>query len=322
MNKTAAIRVIEPGILTTVQDLGRPGWTRIGVARGGAADTLSLRVGNRLVGNDDGAAALEMTLSGGTFEFERDAIAVLCGGLVSGRIDGRGAARPAPEWILFEIRSGERLVAGPIRNGIRSFLSVAGGVIVPQILGSRSTHLGGSFGGFAGRGLRKGDRIDLGNDADKCGDEKMSERARAFCQSLLARRSVRAVDGVHQDTFDSNAVESFWTSPFEISMQSDRAALRLKGKIGPSTVVGRMPSEGMMHGAVQVPESGEPIVLMVDYPTTGGYPVIACVAAVDLAVLGQVGPREMLRFERVSLAEARELYLAQEQRLDAMVPRR
>ncbi len=322
MSEGAALRVIEPGMLTTIQDLGRSGWTGIGVARGGAADTLSLRAGNRLVGNDDGDAALEMTLTGGTFEFVGDTWVVLTGGEVSARIECGSGARSAAAWFPFEIYSGERLVVGPIRTGVRSYLCAAGGVLVPSILGSRSTHLVGGFGGLDGRALRKGDVIDLGDAARRSADTPTAERARAFCQSILARRTVRTVDGVHQSTFDAGDVEPFWASGFEVSVQSDRTGLRLNGRVGPSTLGGRMPSEGMMPGAIQVPESGEPIVLMVDHPTTGGYPVIACVATVDHCVLGQVRPREVLRFERVHRSQARAYFAEQEHRFDTEVPPR
>lgn len=321
MPSQAALRVIEPGMLTTVQDLGRPGWTAKGVARGGAADTLSLRIGNRLIGNNDGAAALEMTLFGGTFECGRDVPIVLAGGAVDARIEGRGPARPAPPWVPVRLGSGERLIVRSIRRGVRSYLCVAGGILVPRLLGSCSTHLGGEFGGLAGRALRAGDQIDIGEARGPCSDGHSVARAVAFAEPHLARRRVRVVDGAHRATFDDAAAEYFWSTGFEVSSQSDRVGLRLNGRIGPSTLGGRMPSEGMMHGAVQVPESGAPIILLVDHPTTGGYPVIACVAAVDLPALGQVGPRETLRFEPVSIAHARALYAEQERLLNAEVPR-
>jgi antagonist of KipI len=319
MNETPAICVVEPGFLTSVQDLGRPGWTAIGVPRGGAADTISLRVGNRLVGNDDGAAALEMTLIGGTYEFECDAITLVSGGAMDARIDGRAGSRPAPPWLPMEVRRGERLMIGPIRRGIRSYLCVAGGVSVPQMIGSRSTHLGAGFGGLGGRALRNGDTLPVGKNAGECRSGKSVERAARYCDLILARDTVRAVDGAHRESFATPTIEFFWNSTFEVSTHADRAALRLVGQLGQSTLVGRMPSEAMMHGAVQIPEAGTPIVLMVDHPTTGGYPVIACVAAVDHAVLAQLGSRRSIRFEHVSVPTARALYLEQERILDAEV---
>lgn len=322
MHNNTAIRVIEPGMLTTVQDLGRSGWTEIGVARGGAADTLSLRAGNRLIGNSDGDAALEMTLTGGTFEFRCDTLLILTGGEVSAQIDGRGGKRSVAAWAPFEICAGEQLSVGPVHSGVRSYLCVAGGILVPTLLGSRSTHLAGSFGGLDGRALRKDDTLEVGDAGKPRIDLQMAARARAFSQPILQGRTLRAVDGAHQCTFDPRDVASFWQTRFEVSMQSDRTGLRLTGRIGPSTSGGRMPSEGMMPGAIQVPQSGEPIVLMVDHPTTGGYPVIACVAAVDHAALGQLRPREWIQFERITCEEARKRFTEQEQRFNEEVPPR
>lgn len=322
MTERATIRVIEPGMLTTVQDLGRPGWSAVGVARGGAADPLSLRVGNRLVGNPDGAAALEMTLLGGSFEFPRGAVVALAGGCVAARVESGGGARPASAWAPFDIRGGERLRVGAIRGGVRCYLCVSGGIAVPEVLGSRSTHLAGEFGGFAGGALRAGDELGVGDDARPPADAPTAERARRLCETLLARRALRAVDGAQSDAFGADAVAAFWSMKFEVSMQSDRAGVRLCGRIGSSPLEGSMPSEGMSPGAVQVPRTTTPIVLLVDHPTTGGYPVIACVAAVDLPVLGQVAPGDVLRFERVSRAEARALHAEQERRLAEEAPPR
>ncbi|MEP0847067.1 MAG: biotin-dependent carboxyltransferase family protein [Phycisphaerae bacterium] len=322
MSEPATIRVLDPGVLTTVQDLGRPGWSAIGVSRGGAADALSLRVGNRLVGNVDGAAALEMTLVGGTFEFLRDASIVLAGAMTAARIESNSGERFAPAWAPFDMRMGQRLRVGPIRGGVRVYLCVAGGIAVPDVLGSLSTHLAGGFGGLAGRALRAGDELVVGRDAGPRADAATAGRAQRLCETPLARRTLRAVHGAHADAFDADAVAAFWSTTFEVSMQSDRAGLRLCGRIGSSPHGGRMQSEGMMPGAVQVPESGAPIVLLVDHPTTGGYPVIACVAAVDLPVLGQLAPARRLRFERVSRGEARALHAEQERRLNEEVPPR
>ncbi|MBI5863227.1 MAG: biotin-dependent carboxyltransferase family protein [Planctomycetes bacterium] len=307
---------------TTVQDLGRPGWASVGVARGGAADALSLRIGNRLLQNEDRAAAIEMTLLGGAFACERDIIAVLAGGEIEARIEGRGSTHLASTWAPFELSAGERLVTRSIRGGVRTILCVAGGILVPPLLGSRSTHLGGQFGGLDGRMLRPGDAIEVGEPRGRCADGSAGARARALAKPMLARRSLRAVDGPHRHCFDSAAVKRFWSTRFEVSLQSDRVGLRLNECIGSANFGGRMPSEGMLHGAVQVPESGRPIVLMADHPTTGGYPVVACVAAVDLPALGQVRPGESISFETVTVERARELYAERERILEVELPTR
>ncbi|RIK57229.1 MAG: KipI antagonist [Nitrospira sp.] len=322
MSTPGVIRIIEPGMLTTVQDLGRSGHGAIGVARGGAADALCLRLGNRLVGNADAAAALEMTLTGGVFEFTHETVAVVTGGMVHATVEDRQAARPIVRLSPTAIPGGARLRIGPVQTGARAYLCVAGGIDVPPILGSRSTHLGGGFGGLSGRPLRAGDEIRVGSSDRAVADAVIAARARALCDELLSRRALRAVDGMHASTFRTADVERFWGAEFVVSLQSDRTGVRLDGQIGTSTHEGRMPSEGMMHGAVQIPESGMPIVLMADHPTTGGYPVIACVSAVDLCVLGQLRPRDAIRFKRVTVAEARAHYAEQERRLDAEVPPR
>lgn len=320
MSSLADINVITPGMLSTVQDLGRGGLTHIGVGRSGAADTLSLRVGNRLVGNSDDAAAIEMTWTGGVFKFVRDSFAVLAGGDGDSRQVYGNQPDRMPRCKPKLIRAGDKIVVGPIQSGVRTYLCVAGGIDVPRVLNSRSTHLVGAFGGLSGRALRENDMLAIGKHAALAAGAEVSNRARRFCETTLSRRTLRAVIGPQHADFSSCVMETFWRTSFEVSMQSDRAGLRLFGGIGPSALGGRMVSEGMMPGAVQVPESGEPIVLLVDHPTTGGYPVIACVAAVDHAVLGQIRPGERIQFERVTVEEARELYRSQEQALNAVIP--
>jgi len=307
-------------MLSSVQALGRTGLTALGVGRGGAADPLSLRVGNRLLGNEDDAASVEMTWIGGTFVFEGDAWIVLTGSEMDASIETKSYPQRVSVGQPVRVQSGECLRAGRAQFGVRTYLCVAGGIDVPLVLGSRSTQLIGGFGGLCGRALRDGDVLPIGAAPPIEPSESRARHARALCSTILNRRSLRAVDGVQSALFTQTVVNSFWSSRFEVSMQSDRAGLRLSGRIGESAFCGRMPSEGMMPGAVQVPESGEPIVLHVDHPTTGGYPVIACVAAVDHAVLGQIPPREQVRFDRVSVDEARALYRAQEQALDATIP--
>ncbi len=315
------LRVIEPGMHTTVQDLGRTGLGAIGVARGGAADPLSLRIGNRLVGNPDGAAALEMTLLGGSFTFEHDAIIVLTGGDVLPSIESGDGPREVPACIPIAIRAGERLTTGPIVRGVRTYLCIAGGIAVPRVLGSASTHLAAGFGGFAGRALRHGDTLEFGAISARSPSPELARSAPRFIERALARRVLRAVEGAHAGTFDAPATREFWSRPFTASSRSDRVGVRLHGRIALAASGGTMPSEGMMCGAVQVPPGGEPIILLVDHPTTGGYPVIASTATVDLPVLGQLRPGDDVRFERITPEAARALLRQHEGELNAEVPR-
>lgn len=315
------LRVIDPGMLSTVQDLGRPGHTALGVPPGGAADSLSLRLGNRLVGNHDGAAAIEMTMTGGTFLFDDDAAVVLAGGVVTASIESpAGPPRVIRPLSPAVIRAGERLHTGSVTRGARTYLCIAGGIDVPLTLGSASTHLAASFGGLDGRALHAGDQLRFGVAASPPIADSRSDHARVITEERLTLRTFRVLAGPHLDQFDPPARAAFWKSTFTVSPHSDRMGVRLQGDPIPSRAGGRMPSEGMPTGAIQVPDDGQPIALMVDRPTTGGYPVIACIATVDLPALGQLRPREVIRFQPVALAHARDLFDQQQRRLNEQVP--
>jgi antagonist of KipI len=313
----AGLTVIEPGLLTTVQDLGRSGLAAMGVPEGGAANPLALRAGNRAAGNDPGAAALEMTMVGGEVEFDRDALIALGGGSpTTQHINHLGTHRSVPLDRAFQVRAGDRLRVRAIA-GCRTYLCVQGGIRVPQVLGSRSTCLRAGYGGLSGRALRQGDRVEFADAATR-EPAVISSEIYQIISVTRPHPPVRATEGSHAAMFDRTVIEQFWSSEFHVSSQSDRTGLRLKGasiavgmKSGDAT--GRMLSEGMSCGAVQVPPSGEPIVLMMDHPTTGGYPVIACVATVDLPVLGQLMPGERVGFVRVTQAEALAAFREQEQ---------
>ncbi len=309
-----SIRVIEPGMLSTVQDLGRPGWSSSGVPVGGSADCLSLRLANRLVGNPPNAAGIEMTLLGATIQFESAASFALCGAeSVSELVAGRHTGTVIP-WTSVDAPAGAVLRVGRCTRGARSYLAVRGGIHVPQVMGSASTYLPAGFGGHEGRALRAGDRLRCG-DSNIAQPRALSEACRLLAHELFSRRIIRAVGGAQADAFAD--VGAIWSSAFTVANRSDRMGLRLEGTAIPPPFGGRMTSEGMMCGAVEVPADGQPIVLLSDHPTTGGYPVIAAVASVDLPVLGQLRPRDQIRFERVTLDQARALYARQQATLAA-----
>ncbi|MBX3379276.1 MAG: biotin-dependent carboxyltransferase [Phycisphaeraceae bacterium] len=309
----AILRVLEPGMLTTVQDLGRPGFSALGVAIGGAADTLSLRIGNRLVGNPDDAAGLEFTLTGGFFEFEQGAVIAVTGGVaeVSGSKCGM-----IPMWRMANLSAGEQLRIGPVRRGCRVYLTVREGIQVNKILGSRSTHLSARFGGHEGRALKAGDVLRVG--VSRSPEQTRGEVS--YGPEFLRRRTIRAIETPDSGMFRPEAAQGIWASGYRVSNQSDRAGIRLEGEANSSLCGGRMTSEGMTHGVIEVPENGQPIVLGVDHPTTGGYPVIACVATVDLPILGQLRPRDEVRFERVTVQRAREMLAENEAALEKELP--
>jgi antagonist of KipI len=287
------MRVLSPGLLTTVQDLGRYGYAHLGVSASGAADALSLRAGNLLVGNAENAAALEMTLLGGAFEFSANTTVALTGSDFDGG---------APWWSAFEVKAGEALRLGPTRSGARCYLCVRGGISVPMVLGSASTHLLTGMGGFEGRALRKGDVLAI--DADTVGPPR-----RGVLKFQIRRDVLRVTDGPQRDWFD-HGLDGL---VYKVAEESDRMGLRLQG---PKIDCAReLVTEGVSLGAIQVPRGGEPIILFVEHQTTGGYPKIANVISADLPAVGQLRPRDEVRFEPVSLDEAWRLLREQEESL-------
>ena len=314
----ATIHVERPGPCTTVQDPGRLGFAAIGVSRSGAADPLSLRLGNALVGNPPGAAALEMTLGGGTFRFDAGAVVALTGSPFETSIeDAAGERRAIPGWRSVEIGAGERLVVGATRGGARAYLCVSGGIEVPPVLGSASTHLASGIGGIEGRALKSGDRLTTG--ASRAAAAKaLGPGEIAALDAILGRRTLRVVDGAHAERFEGEPAKRFLGTVWSVSEQSDRMGIRLVGAALAPSSPGTMTTEGMPIGAIQVPGDGQPIVLFVEHQTTGGYPVIACVIAADLPALAHLRPRDALRFDRVSLADARVRLAEQEVFLQAI----
>jgi antagonist of KipI len=301
----SALLVEAPGLFTTVQDLGRNGFGPMGVSASGAADAISLRIGNRLVGNSEGAAALEMTLVGGAFTFERAAVIAVTGADFGPSLDGMAL----PMWTSIEIREGQTLKFGPSRSGARAYICVQGGIAVELFLGSASTHVLSGLGGFEGRALRKDDRVEVG--AANFLFRKRSLSAKAL-ESLQPRKVIRATDGPQRDWFAESSWKTFCRNAFRVSEQSNRMGIRLEGPPISLDTSREMITEGVSLGAIQITPSGQPIILFVEQQTTGGYPKIANVISADLHSLGQLRPREEIRFERVEMREPRALLIRQE----------
>lgn len=310
---TGEIRTLAPGFLTTVQDLGRYGYGELGVSPSGAADAVSLRMGNRLVGNDEGAPALEMTLAGGSFAFELDAMVALTGSDFGPALGNR----PIPMWESLTVRAGEILRMGGTREGARCYLCVRGGIDVPLVLGSASTHLLTGIGGVSGRALRKGDGLGVGRRFES--RPNATRVAPASVRELFRRDRVRVTSGPQSDWFDDPARSAFHGSVYRVTEESDRMGLRLEGTRIEPTHPGDLVTEGVALGAIQVPPHGHPIVLFVEHQTTGGYPKIANVISADLHLVGQLRPRDALRFEQVGLDRALALLCEREKVLDALL---
>lgn len=283
------IVVVSPGMFTTVQDLGRPGYGLAGVSRAGAADALALRTGNRLLGNAEGAAALEMTLLGGTFLFPEGGRILLTG-----------------EWVARDVAAGETVRVGPIEHGARQYLCARGGLRVPLVAGSASTHV---LSGLGGGAVRKGDTFAIGEPGGP-------ERPGPVPAALRERRKVLRVTAGPQAAEFEAAV--FYGAEYTVSSDSNRMGLRLEGAAIPSAHHGQMVTEGVSLGAIQVPPNGQPILLFVDQQTTGGYPKIANVITADLPSVGQLRPRDAVRFELVSNETAQRLLREQEALLAAL----
>jgi antagonist of KipI len=282
------LRVLAPGLLTTVQDLGRFGWTHYGVSASGAADALALRAGNLLVGNAENAAGLEMTLAGGEFEFEQDAVIA---------ITGSDFRADLPLWTAVEIRRGQSVRIGRTRSGARAYLAVRGGLHVPRVMGSASVHL---ITGVGGGPLRAGDVLQIGEDAVR---RPRSGR----CPVPAGGGPVRVTEGPQAERFGAE----LYAARYTVTEEANRMGLRLRGPAIPSPP-GGMLTEGTALGAVQVPPDGQPIILFVEHQTTGGYPKPANVISADFWRLGQLRPRDQVAFELVPMERALDLLREQE----------
>lgn len=307
------IRVATPGFSTTIQDLGRYGYAHLGISAAGAADPLSFRLANLLVGNDENAPALEMTLLGATLQFEHSAIVALTGA----RCDCTVSTAQVPENTAFEVPAGAALECGGTTGGARFYLSVQGGFDVPLVMGSASTFVAGRFGGFQGRRLRGGDVLQVGSH----GPMRVRKLRPGALDGLRAPQPLRVTKGPQQDWFEAEAFEGLSSSAYVVSEHSDRSGLRLNGEAVPPREQSELLTEGVSLGAIQMPPDGQPIILFVDQQTTGGYPKIANVIAADMHRVGQLRPRDEVRFAVVSIAEAIERRRRQERWLkEAFAP--
>jgi antagonist of KipI len=290
------IRVAKPGFFTTVQDLGRYGYAHLGISPGGAADALSFRIANLLVGNDENAPALEMTLLGATLEFEESAIAALAGA----SCECTASLAKVPANTAFELPAGAVLQCGSMTSGGRCYLAVQGGFDIPLVMGSASTFVPGHFGGFAGRRLRSGDVLRLRQH----GSSHIRSLRPDALDALHAPQPLRVTRGAQQEWFGPEAFDTLFSTAYVVSEQSDRTGLRLKGAAVRPREHSELLTDGIPLGAIQVPQDGQPIILFVDQQTTGGYPKIANVIAADVHRLGQLRPRDEVRLAEVSIVQA------------------
>jgi antagonist of KipI len=304
--------VVKPGMLTTIQDRGRWGWQSRGVPVAGPMDPCAHRVANALVGNDVDAATLEITLLGPELVFDDERLAAIAGA----EFDVTVGDRPAPWNAAFVVSAGSRLRFRRRRQGVRAYLAVAGGVAVPPILGSRSTHVVSAMGGIDGRALRAGDRLPLGDRSTARSPAPTLDAPLVTLPRGDAR--VRVLPGPQLDYFASNALDALQSRPYVIAQNSDRMGFRLTGPRLAHARGADIISDATPLGVLQVPASGQPILLMADRQTAGGYPKVATVITADMAVAGQLGPGDEILFRVCSPREAMAALIAQERALMAL----
>jgi antagonist of KipI len=321
------ILVRSAGFLTSVQDLGRTGFRQFGVSLGGALDGHALRVANALVGNDEAAAGLEATLGTLRLRFEDDRLVAWCGGSFSVRL---GNEKLPPGHAGFVGKDDELTMSAP-NSGGRAWFAISGGIDVPLVLASRSTDLRGNFGGYNGRALRDGDALQLGESLPlpegegkgegqarkglNFGTRRVSEWSAPTNWSTVLDENVvlRFIRGTDWDRFTPESQRSLIGSAFTVTPDSDRMGARLDGPELARIQPGDLLSEAVAPGTLQVPPNGQPILLLGDCQTIGGYPKIAHVITVDLPIAAQLWPGETVRFEEVSLGEAQRLLREREE---------
>jgi len=323
-----SVRVLSPGLLTSVQDGGRHGCGAIGIGRAGAMDEVSLRLANMLVGNAQGAAALEITLRGPRLRFDTDALVALAGA----EIDARCGDESMPRWRPIRLRAGSELNLGGMRRGARAYLAIAGSIDLPAVIGSRSTDINAALGPMP-RPLAAGDELPCGARPHSSCDE-LWKKLEAACETgnrnaaaaawsldpspwfdASTARPIRAIAGTHFEHLDAESQRALFGAEFRVGIDSNRVGCRLEGAPLQLAAPIEMVSAGTVSGTVQLPPGGVPIALTAEAPTTGGYPRIAQVIAIDLPHLTQRRPGDVVRFAQIDLADAQMRYLERERAL-------
>lgn len=291
------IEIITPGLLTTVQDFGRVGVMKNGFTQNGAMDRYSMTVANRLCGNCDSAPVLEMTVLGVTARFTQDTVICVSGADFGAKINDKPIKRNK----AYKINKGDIFSMGAAKSGMRAYLAVAGGIVGEYVFGSASTNLKFAFGGHFGKKLQSGDVLSIGTGAFPLGEIDKWE----IPESEYSKDAqLRVVLGPQNEMFTDEDIRLFLSQEYEVNAQSDRMGIRLSGEPLKSKNGMDIISDGIVFGSVQVPNSGEPIILMADHQTTGGYAKIATVISVDLPRASQLSAGNTVRFKSVTVEEA------------------
>ena len=303
------IKVLKTGVQTTVQDLGRYGYSHFGISSSGPADLLSFKIGNMIVGNTEDLAGLEVTLLGGDFEFDSDTVVAITGSQFNLFVNGK--EMPRNEQIY--VKKNQILSIGMTKKGARCYLSVKGGIEIQNYLNSKTTHVMSGMGGLMGRPLKKGDLLEI-NESDKINTPNISNKIHDINTSII-----RINKGLQSSFFSEKTWNTFTSQTFTVSDVFSRMGIRLLCDPINSLKGNEILTEGIPLGAIQVPGGGEPIISFVEHQTTGGYPKIANVISADLCKVGQLKPGDKFQFELVSFEEAELLRLEQETFLNKLI---
>ena len=304
-----SIKVLKPGVQTTVQDIGRYGYSHFGISSSGPADEFSFRLGNIILGNDEKLASLEMTLLGGDFQFNSDAEIAITGSRFNISLDGKHIDYNLPIFV----KKNQVLSIVMTEGGARCYLSIKGGVKTQNYLNSKTTHVMAGMGGFLGRPLKKGDIVEIGKD-NGVNSIDISNNIDEINRSIILINS-----GLQSSCFSDSTWDSFTSKMFIVSEVFSRMGIRLTGNPIHSSKGNEILTEGIPIGAIQVPGGGEPIISFVEHQTTGGYPKIANVISADLCKVGQLKPGDKFQFKLISFEEAESLRLDQENKLNTLI---
>jgi antagonist of KipI len=308
---TKVLEIITPGLLTTIQDRGRHGYQAFGMPVAGAMDDYALRTANILVGNPEGTAALELTLLGPHLKVLTPVKLALTGADLGAEINGE----EFPRWQTVAVRAGDEITFTAVKDGCRAYLAVAGGLDVPEVMGSRSTYLRGKIGGLSGRALKAGDIIATCSSRNK-NVPTGTRLAPTLLPEYQAQIILRVILGPQEDHFTSAGRDTFLSSEYAVTTEADRMGYRLEGPKIEHAAGADIISDGIPLGAVQVPGHGLPIIMLADRQTTGGYPKIATVCSVDLSSIGQAKPGDKIRFETITREESIQLLKKREAALE------
>ena len=304
-----ALEILKPGLSTTIQDLGRPGYYHLGIPESGAMDRFSLAASNLLVGNPEGAAALEAVFQGPEIRFDRDALVAVCGAEIPPKVDGS----EQPGWTAFMVRSGQTLSFGFLKAGARAYIAVSGGIDVPVVLGSRSTYPLGALGGFEGRALKVGDKLKTGEQsADAKPGRSVPPKLRF---DVHGAAELRVLPGLYWHRLTEEAGRTFFEDVWKVAPEADRIGYRFRGGRALSFVPRKQPfgagsdpsnivDSCYPYGSIQVPGGSEPIVLHRDAVSGGGYFMLGTVISADMDRIGQLQPHQPTRFFKADMETA------------------